>query len=137
MAWRSAARMLESKQGAVKLTSHVCAPAVRFPEAKYCQGMLARVPIVQRMCIQPLQVSIHHLPEPRTALQQDCSPTTLLQEETPFLQMPTVPMLFQTQSAMMILQTYSYCLIFFYASVSIDKEQLSYISVYVHAVYSI
>lgn len=92
---------------------------------------------VRRVCIQPLQFSIHHLPEPRTALQQDCSLTTLLQEETPVLQMPMVPMLVQTQSAMMILQMCSYCLICLRASVSIDKELLSYISVYVHVVYSI
>ena len=78
--------------------------------------------IVQRMCIQPLQFSIHYLPEPRPALQQDCSLTTLLQEETPFLQMPMVPMLFQTQSAMLILQTCSYCSMFLCASVSIDKD---------------
>ena len=116
---------------------HVCEPAVRFPEAKYCQGMLALAPTVQRMCIQPLQFSIHHLQEPRTALQQGCSLTTLLQEETPFLQMPMVPMLVQTQSAMMILQMCSYCFICLCASVSIDKELLSYISVYVHVVYSI
>ena len=89
------------------------------------------------MCIQPLTLSIHHLPEPRTALQQDCYLTTILHREMPFLQMPTEPMYFQTQSAMMILQACSYCLIFLCASVSINKELLSYISVYVQVVYSI
>ena len=139
MAWPGAARPACWNPSKVPSTqhTHVCEPAVRLPEAKYCQGMLARAPTVQRMCIQPLQFSIHHLPEPRTALQQDCSLTTLLQEETPVLQMPMVPMSVQTQSAMMILQMCSYCLICLRASVSIDKELLSYISVYVHVVYSI